>query len=47
MNKDELEQEFTKDGGAVVTWIRAHQKVSTIIAAVIVGLILGWVWFHR
>lgn len=47
MNKDEFEAEFQKDSGVVVTWVKAHPMASAVIAALVLGVVLGFWMFHK
>ena len=47
MTPQELEQKFVADAQAVSFWSKAHGKATAVILAIVVGLIVGFVLFHK
>ena len=39
-------EEYTAKFNSVVEWFKAHPKAAAVIAATLVGVVLGYVLFH-
>lgn len=47
MTPKELEAMFLTTAGKVKFWSAAHGKATAVILSIVIGLILGYVLFHK